>query len=281
MESSPATLGPIDATEALERVEIRLLALLDELTPAEWDHPTMVKPWRVRHIAGHLLDTALRKLAMARDGYFATAPASLSPDDVRSFVDRINAEGAAVYARLSRQALSSLMRVVSPEFCAWHRSLDPMAPAAFPVSWAGEQTSAQWFDTARELTERWHHQEQIRAAVGRPSLMTRDLYHPVLDCFLRVLPFTFRDVTAPRGTGLVVQVSGDSGGEWRLWRDTAEWRLVDRLPEPPSATTTIPEAIAWRIFTKSIAPDAVEPLVRLEGNRALAAHVLRAVAIVG
>jgi hypothetical protein len=52
---------------------------------------------------------------------------------------------------------------------------------------AGEARSLNWFDTARELTERWHHQEQIRFATNLPGIMTRDLYHPVLDCFLRGL----------------------------------------------------------------------------------------------
>jgi hypothetical protein len=50
----------------------------------------------------------------------------------------------------------------------FHKSLDPLAPAAFAVSWAGEETSSNWFDTARELTERWHHQQQIRLATIGP-----------------------------------------------------------------------------------------------------------------
>ena len=55
----------------------------------------------------------------------------------------------------------------------------------FPVSWAGEEESANWFDTAREFTERWHHQQQIRLAVDKPGIMTREFYFPVLDCFMR------------------------------------------------------------------------------------------------
>jgi len=40
----------------------------------------------------------------------------------------------------------------------------------------------------RELTERWHHQQQIRQATGRAGIMTPELYHPALDCFMRRLP---------------------------------------------------------------------------------------------
>jgi uncharacterized protein (TIGR03083 family) len=281
MGKEPQTIGPIDAYEALVRVEVKLIELLDGLSPEDWNRPTLVQGWHVRHIAGHLLDTALRKLSMVRDGFFSQGPASNSPQDVRKFIDRLNADGAAVYGSLSRQALTSLMRVVSPQFCDWHRKLDPNAPALFPVTWAGEDVSAQWFDTARELTERWHHQEQIRLAVGQESLMTRELYHPVLDCFLRVLPFTYQDVPAEPGASMVVRIEGDSGGEWRLWRDANGWRMVERVPEPPQATVTIPEAIAWRLFTKGIARNLAEPMIRCEGDRDLASHLFRAIAIVG
>ena len=37
---------------------------------------------------------------------------------------------------------------------------------AFGVAWAGEERSPAWFDVARELTERWHHQAHIRLATG-------------------------------------------------------------------------------------------------------------------
>ena len=54
---------------------------------------------------------------------------------------------------------------------------DPDAPAVFSVAWAGEDKSAHWFDVAREYTEKWHHQQQIRDAVGRPDLASRRHLH--------------------------------------------------------------------------------------------------------
>ena len=75
----------------------------------------------------------------------------------------------------------------------YYQSLDPFEDAPFPVSWAGESRSPNWFHLAREFTERWHHQQQIRLATERDGIMTRELYHPVLECFMRALPFAFRD----------------------------------------------------------------------------------------
>ena len=188
MAASPLPLGPIQAAPVLPQVEAKLMELLAGLSLADWEQQTIVPNWRVRHVAAHLLDTSLRKLSMVRDGFVIDRPRSNAPEEVRAFVDRVNAEGVAVYGRLSPTVLRMLMEPASHDACAYHLSLDPFAPAAFAVSWAGDEESLNWFDTARELTERWHHQEQIRLALGRPSIMIRELYHPVLDCFLRVLP---------------------------------------------------------------------------------------------
>jgi hypothetical protein len=84
-----------------------------------------------------------------------------------------------------------------------------MAP--YGVSWAGEEKSANWFDTAREFTERWHQQQQIRLAVNKPGILTRELSHPVLDCFLRALPFTYRAVSGRPETYVHIIISGPCG----------------------------------------------------------------------
>lgn len=277
----PVSRGPIAALDALEQVEAELLSLLATITPSEWDAPTIVPGWRVRHIAGHLLDTATRKLAILRDGFGVERPASPAPEDVREFVDRLNAEGVRVYGRLSCEVLRRLMQQVTPDFCAWHRALDPAASAAFAVSWAGETESQNWFDTARELTERWHHQAQIRLALGRPPLDSRELYHPVLDCFLRVLPHAYRDVGAAEGTWIRVSVDGPAADDWQLLRAPTGWLLTAGLDGEPSAAVRIPGDIAWRMFTKGIERAALERQVAIEGDRRLVENVLRAVAIVG
>lgn len=79
----PLPRGPIDAVNALERVEAERLSLLSRITADEWDAQTIVPGWRVRHVAGHLLDTATRTLAIVRDGFSVERPATNAPEDVR------------------------------------------------------------------------------------------------------------------------------------------------------------------------------------------------------
>ncbi|MGD9905035.1 MAG: maleylpyruvate isomerase N-terminal domain-containing protein [Vicinamibacterales bacterium] len=281
MARLPAPLPPIDALGALVDTDAQLLPLLEGLTAAEWDRPTIVPRWRVRHVAGHLLDTALRRLSAVRDGCAVEGPASGRADDLRTYIDRVNAEGVAVYGRLSPAALAALMRVAVTDLHAHFAGLDPEAPAAFAVSWAGDATSPVWFDVARELTERWHHQAQIRLALDRPALTAPALYHPVLDTFMRVLPHAYRHVEAAEGTHVECVVTGAAGGTWRLVRGGRHWRLTGDALDGAAARVTVPEALAWRLFTKGLGPAERASSLVVDGDAALAAPLLDAVAIVG
>jgi hypothetical protein len=173
------------------------------------------------------------------------------------------------------------MESASRESAEYHQSLDPFAPAMFSVSWAGEEVSANWFDTAREFTERWHHQQQIRLAVEKPGIMTREFYVPVLDCFMRALPHAYSAVPAKPGTLAQFNIAGECGGSWYLLRDIKTWRLVSSAAGEKISETTIPQEIAWRIFTKGIARDAAQAQVQVKGNSEIGLHMLGMVSIVG
>jgi len=273
-------LAAILCAHLLRRVDGHLIDLLRSLSPAEWELQTIAPMWKVRDVAAHLLDTVLRKLSLVRDSCSVEAVEIRSPQDVVALVNRLNREGVAVYRRLSPAILIDLMATACEQSANFHESLDPFSPAAFAVSWAGEEQSLNWFDTARELTERWHHQQQIRLATNRPGIMEPELYHPVLDCFLRGLPFLYRDINAPEGTAILVEISGEAGGTWKLVRKPAGWELVDETSGDASARVTIPQDLAWRIFTKGIDRATAREQVQLEGDATLGEQLLHLTAIV-
>ena len=273
--------GPILCAHLLRRVDGALVDLLRALPAEDWDRPTIAGNWRVRDVVAHLLDTALRKLSMVRDSTFVERVEIRSKQDVIELVNRLNREGVAVYRRLSAAVLIGLMERACDESARFHESLDPFAQAVFGVSWAGEDSSLNWFDTARELTERWHHQQQIRLAVGRPGIMTRELYYPVLDCFVRGLPFAYRDVMAAAGTGVLLEIAGECGGFWLLQKTQSGWGFAAEMGAHIAARVTLPQAIAWRVFTKGIDREEARAEMRFEGDAALAEGILRLTAIVG
>jgi uncharacterized protein (TIGR03083 family) len=261
-------------------VDALLVELLRSLAPGEWEIQTIAPAWRVKDVAAHLLDTQLRKLSICRDGHRPNVAAPGSPAEVAALVNTLNREGVTVYRRLSPQVLISLLEWAARESADYHMSLDPFAEAVFAVSWAGEERSANWFDTARELTERWHHQQQIRLAVHRPGIMTPELYFPVLDCFMRGLPHAYRGQDGEPGTLARFEVSGDCGGRWFLHRDQNAWRLIDGPEGQERSRTVIPQEIAWRVFTRGIDRTAARAQVTVTGEHELGLHVLEMVAIV-
>jgi hypothetical protein len=88
-------------------VDRQLIDLLQALTADEWDLQTIAPRWKVRDVAAHLLDTALRKLSLVRDSWFVENANPQSPQDVIALVNRLNQEGVAVYRRLSPAVLST------------------------------------------------------------------------------------------------------------------------------------------------------------------------------
>ena len=276
------TPGPLLTAHLFPALDAHLIDLLRSLTSDDWERQTIAPRWKIKDVAAHLLDTQLRRLSFGRDGYTVAPPSPITSDrDLVAFIDRLNAEGVTVYRRLSPPVLIAWMERSSGEAASYFASLDPFAPARIGVSWAGEAVSPNWFDIARELTERWHHQQQIRLAVGRPGIMTPDLYHPVLECFMRALPFAYRDQTAEPGSLARVNVSGDCGGSWYLYRDADRWRLIQSPAGRQLSETTIPQEIAWLIFTKGIRRAAAEPQVLVTGDADLGLHVLDMISIVG
>ncbi|HEX6087358.1 MAG TPA: maleylpyruvate isomerase N-terminal domain-containing protein [Thermoanaerobaculia bacterium] len=238
-----------------------LMTVLGSLSAAEWHAPTVAGAWTVKDVAAHLLDTALRRLSLQRDGHTMPTTGPFDPNGA-------NREWVSAAARLSPRILIELMDRYGRENAEYLATLDPFAKAQWGVAWAGEEESPVWFDVARELTERWHHQQQIRDAVRRPPLHEPYL-KPVLATFVRALPFAYRDVEAPRGTAIVFN-------DWSLVRDDA-WTLYEGRASDPVTTIELDDDLAWRVFTKQ----RIDPRARITGDARYAEPVLRMVTVIG
>lgn len=263
----------------LGKLDGMLVDLVRGLSGEEWERPTIAGSWRVKQVAAHLLDTQLRKLTIVRDGFWGEGPRE--GEGLVGFINRLNAEGAALYSRHSPAVLASLLEVSGRESAVFHEGLEPEARAAFAVSWAGESESANWFDTARELTERWHHQQQIRLAVDEPGILTAEFYRPVMETFLLGAPYVYRDVDALVGQAVRVEVSGEAGGNWWLVRGEEGWELRDEERGEVAASVVMPQEVAWRVFTKGVSREQAMAVCRVEGDAALGGVLFGLTAIVG
>jgi hypothetical protein len=280
-----ADLAPILVAGFFREINGHLLALLRSLAPEDWHRPTGSSQRNVKDIASHLLDGSLRRLSVQQDGYVPPGPPPpfASPRELTDHLHRLNAEWTTATRRVSPRILVQWLETTGEELAALFERLDPFGQALYPVAWAGEDESANWFDIAREYTEKWHHTQQIFEAVGRPSSITaRRLFHPCLDTFLRALPFTYRNVQADEGTVLAVTVVGEAGGDWFLVRDSAAWRQVAVASRQATARVSLDQDSAWKLFTKRLdRPTALARFkdITFEGDRELGLHVLDMVSV--
>lgn len=249
-----------------------LLALLRGLRFADWARPTVCPQWDVKDITAHLLDTALRRLSFDRDRLPPPAPARPihSERDLVAHLNDLNGSWVAACRRLSPALLIELMEVAERDLAAYLPTLDPNGPALFAVGWAGENESRSWFDVARELTERWHHQQQIRLAVGAAPLLDPRFSRPVFETFARALPRFYSEVDAPAGTELVFAIQGRERYAFTLRRDEA-WSLLLGEPERPQASISLPEEAAWRLLTNSLDGPAAKAAANTSGPEELIA----------
>lgn len=284
-----AVVEPIPVLDLFADLHDRLLELLRSLSPDEWQRPTVCSRWKVKDIAAHLLDGDLRRLSAQRDGYRTPdAPDGFaSHQELVAYLDALNSTWTRAAARLSPRVLIELLALAHPQVIELYRSLDPFGPAIYPVGWAGESGSTNWFDIAREYTERWHHQAQIRLAVDQPGdLLARRFYRPLLETFLRALPYTFREVQRPEGTVVTVAIVDEQAGrvtdEWSVVLRDGSWELCAGTTPEPAGLAVIPDTVAWRVFTKRSTCEAAlsqYPAIRLSGDLELAGRVLEMISI--
>jgi hypothetical protein len=148
------------------------------------------------------------------------------------------------------------------------------------VSWAGEQASAGWFDIGREFTELWHHQQQIRMAVGADSLVDARYLQAVIDVAVRGLPHAFRDVPAEPGDTVVIDIRGAGGGQWTLSRESRHWTLSRGEPPSASARIRLGDDAAWKLLFNALPERDFASAVHVEGRVELAAVLRRARSVI-
>jgi hypothetical protein len=71
---------PILCAHLRRKVDRQLIDLLQSLSSEEWNPQTTAPRWKVRDVAAHLLDTALRKLSLVRDSWFVENANVQSPE---------------------------------------------------------------------------------------------------------------------------------------------------------------------------------------------------------
>jgi len=260
------------------QLQKHLLSLLSGLTDDEWNLPTVCPDWSVRDVALHMLGVDLGNLAGRRDRFqdpwWKTASGD-TVDDLAVF----NQNWVVAARRISPRLLCELLTVTGDAISKYHADVD-LSATGQSVWWVGPEPAPVWLDIAREYTERWVHQQQIRDAVGQPGLTEPHYLAPVIATFVHALPRALHAVSAPAGTVVRLVVTGEAGGRWIAVRGSDRWALGQDAGSPASATVTLDQDVAWRLWTRGISLDNARPRIETAGNPELAARALEMVSII-
>ena len=268
----------IGVFDAWQEVNDRLLTLLRDLSPDDWRKPTVHPSRDVKDLAAHLLHGSLRRVTSIRDRYRRPSAPIVTMHELIEFIQTDNRRFMTGMERVSPTIIVELIERYDPLVLDLLRNLDPDTDG-LPVAWAGETRSRMWFDIAREYTEKWHHQQQLRDATGRESLYEAHLLEPVLQTFARGLPFAFRDHVSADDNLIVIRTTGPVECQWTLLRNYDGWTLWEGGTDGASTEITVPADVAWRVWTKSMDCEAARELIQVAGDRSAVDPLLQFVSI--
>ncbi|MBC7885775.1 MAG: maleylpyruvate isomerase N-terminal domain-containing protein [Saprospiraceae bacterium] len=273
------TVRPIDVVDLLPVLDRKLIDLMKSLTPEEWKKQTIAKLWTVKDVVAHLLDGNIRVLSMLRDHYYGEQTNATTYPDLVDYLNGLNADWVKAMKRVSPTMLIYLHEMTGPSYCSYYKSLQPFDTSPFAVNWAGETQSTNRMHIAREYTEKWLHQQQIRDAIGNTDLMTKEFFYPFIDIFMMGLPHTYRNISVPNGTVIKLTISSEIGGFWFLMRSDHEWNLQKSNTSTPSVEIIIDPDTSWKLFSKSLRPDQILPTVTILGDVKLGEVALSMVSV--
>ncbi|HLO79937.1 MAG TPA: maleylpyruvate isomerase N-terminal domain-containing protein [Chitinophagaceae bacterium] len=271
----------IETIDLFPKLDTELIRLLRSLSKEDWERQTLAPLWKVKDIAAHLLDGNLRAISMLKDKYFGEKAGKIETyRELVSFLNGLNADWVKAMHRVSPELIIFLLEITGPLYNDIWEKLDPKGKAIFSVAWAGEEESENWFHIAREYTEKWHHQQQIRYAVGKTEpLYQREFYYPYLDTSMRALPHHYRDTIAVENECIRFTITGDGGGTWFLIRKNDKWQLSYDFEHQPACSVIIEGEIAWRLFTRGISKTEAEKSIQISGKHQLGRQIFYMLAV--
>jgi hypothetical protein len=269
MSKDKYSLPIINTLELFPIVNKSLIELLKSLNSSQWNKETVIPNRSVKDIASHILHGSLRRLSLCRDVYQADKPNINSYDELTNYIQIQNKTWIEASKFISPKLLISLLEIYEQELYHYLSTLKNTDRAKLAVAWAGQSESENWFDIAREYTEKWHHQMQIRLAVNKPGIDSPKLFYPALDTFMRGLPYVYQQIKAEIGSGIEITITGAGGGQWYLEKTFKEWLLTKELSSKPLTKIEISDSIAWRIFTDSINFNVAKEKASIVGDEEL------------
>ncbi len=266
MQVSVEQIGPpVDLRPVFAPQRGRLVAFLSALRDEEWRRPTACTGWDVADLVAHLVGDVLGRVD-GLSGPGGRNPPGRTGESLGDLVDRTNQEWVTACRRFSPHLLVEMLEWAGPKADQRWRQRDFDEPS-LGVSWAGIDPAPLWLDAAREVTEYWVHERQLREAVGHDTDGLPDLA-TMLDVFARGLPFTLGRLE-PGETRIRLEAAGRS---WRFHQLDGLWWYSAEV-EPGDTVVAFDGELLWRRWTRQPSTPAIATASLSQAERAVLDHV--------
>lgn len=273
----------IETLHLFPKLTEELLKLLRGLKSSDWLKPSPIDGRTIKDLVSHIIDGSLRNLSIQRDNFVdkTNVPNINSYKDLVDYIQKLNKDWMIVSRRLSPTILIDLLEYSDKKYYEFLKTKNLKDKAIFSVAWAGETESENWFDIAREYTEKWHHQMQIRLALDKPILLDREYSEPLYDTFMIALPHLYRDFSDFKiGTKIKISLTGKLKKSWVIEWQTDKWNFTDSNKSDIYTSVEISDDIAWIIFTNSDRDkEKYKNVIKIKGDKSIGLKMLDLVTV--
>lgn len=238
--------------------------LASSLSADAWSAPAL-PGWDVHDVMAHLVGTE----TMLDGGAVPTIPdGSEAGDHVRNDIGRANEAWAVSLRDRSPAELLADFRAITAKRLA---SLTAMSADEFyRPSWtpAGDGTYGRWMEI--RIFDCWMHEQDIRAAVGRPGNETGPAAEQSLAEVVGALGYIVgKRGKAPQGSSVLIRLTGPIERDLHVVT-SGRAKVVDTLEGEPTATIALPSSLFLRLAGGRQDPVAALGEIKLGGDVALA-----------
>lgn len=241
-----------------------LAELLGSLAEDDWQRSAL-PGWTVHDVVAHVIGGE-RMLSGAPRPEPATEGADAP--HVRNDIGRFNEAWVAALQPLSPAEMLAALRKVTAERVG---ALQSMAGADFDApSWtpAGQGTYRRFMEI--RVFDTWMHEQDIRAAVGRPGNESGPIAEQALAEVVGALGYIVgKRVGAPDGSGVCIFLTGPIERELCVAVE-GRARVVASLAAAPTASISLSSSLFLRLAGGREDPDDALARVQLGGDPALA-----------
>ncbi len=257
------------------------IPFLKNLSVTDWKRKTILPNWRVVEIVAHLLSGAIRKYSSILNYQSGNIKhqEKLSYNYLVNYINTKNEKWVNILKDLNTNYLIELLNENYNRLISKLNELNPKHHFIHSVAWAGEDISKNWFDIAREYTELWHHQMQIREVFNDYKILEDYYFHDVINTFFMALPYHFKKLKVDNDYKICIKIIDMKNGNWILNKSKNLFTVINQPMNNNINIVEIEKSISWKIFTKAISHTKAKSLINYRGDESICLHILKMVCI--